>query len=452
MAEVGQFISGFARGSELALRRDAQERAAAEAAQRMKLQKLNYELRLGAAGRAEQAARRDQERLDLLRRSTELENRLKLNKIKQTDIQIANTFVKIAQEGDPGKLELIFRQSIRDAKGNPDSPQNKEFFSALKKMNDETKQQWAEMAANQWPLLDPGAVTRMFQLGATNKMPWAQVFDRLGSMSRKAATQGAMYNQPSMAGGAETLARAGETEAAKSLAETAKAVAEARSLSPGQVPPSIEVKPEETLWNRASGTTGLVPGLKELGQGILGQVGINVASEQLLKNRQAFVTTQQNLIRALAINPRYPVGEMNAIRKETNIEPGMLTDERTLRARMISINDSLSIRRNQALHDSASPRLSKTDRDNAASAANAIDNYLAVLGVPRNASAVTSGPGAVQELESLIDDIVRGADPAVVEKYKTMSLEDLKRLDIQSLSDAEAAAAGARWDEIDARR
>jgi len=142
--------------------------------------------------------------------------------------------------------------------------------------------------------------------------------------------------------------------------------------------------PTSTLWDMAEqgGVTGILPGATSAAQGITGQLGINVASEKLLEQRQTFATAKNDLIRSLSINPRFPVSEMERIANEINIEPGMATDKRTLQSRMRSVDEYLRGRltREQAAARDAS--LPAETRQNAATAAKDINNFLGVMGVP----------------------------------------------------------------------
>ena len=158
-------------------------------------------------------------------------------------------------------------------------------------------------------------------------------------------------------------------------------------------------RPGKTLFNMADEVTGVIPAVREGAQGITGQVGIDVASPELLENRQTFKTSQNELVRSLSINPRFPVGEINRIRKEINIEPGAFKDALTLKSRMRSVDASLRrrfVNETRAAQDKSLP--AKT-RQNAASAAKDIGNYLEILGVPQAGAQGTAGGVKFRVLE-----------------------------------------------------
>lgn len=149
--------------------------------------------------------------------------------------------------------------------------------------------------------------------------------------------------------------------------------------------PTATARPPQTLYEMAQTpfTTGAAPAAAAAVQGVLGQIGADVVSPEFTERRQAFGNAQGELIRSLAINPRFPVAEMERIRREINIEPGALTDPQTLLARMRSIDTSLRTRmanEERAANDASLPVDTRRD---AATAANDIRNFLTILGAPQ---------------------------------------------------------------------
>jgi hypothetical protein len=184
-------------------------------------------------------------------------------------------------------------------------------------------------------------------------------------------------------------------------------------------------RPNQTLYELAGTpfTTGVGPSVMSGVQGLLGQVGLNVVSPGLTERRQAFGTAQGELIRSLSINPRFPVAEMERIRSEVNIEPGVMTDPQTLLARMRSVDTSLRARlanEERAANDATLPVDARRD---AATAANDIRNFLSTLGVPQTAE---SPPPAAPRRGTLDRRVQTGAQPtppppavgAVVDGYR----------------------------------
>lgn len=143
--------------------------------------------------------------------------------------------------------------------------------------------------------------------------------------------------------------------------------------SGGERPP---IPAGEALYDQVGqGVTGAIPFVAELVSGITGQVGLPVA-EGTIERRQALRAAQQDLIRALAVNPRFPVAEMERIRQEVNITPGVLDSDEAMRARMRSIDKSLRIRLAQAERDAGDASLPSDMRSAQAQNAAAIRNFL----------------------------------------------------------------------------
>jgi hypothetical protein len=162
--------------------------------------------------------------------------------------------------------------------------------------------------------------------------------------------------------------------------------------------------PNQTLYALAQRplTTGLTPAALQYGQNVLGQFGANIIDPELTERRQTFSNTQGDLIRALSINPRYPVDEMKRIREEINIEPRAFTDPQSLLARMRSVGKSLRTRLADEERAGADPSLPVDDRRAALRAAEDIRNFLAKLGAPEDQSS-TAAPAAPPPRRNALD-------------------------------------------------
>jgi len=187
----------------------------------------------------------------------------------------------------------------------------------------------------------------------------------------------------------------GATPAAPAAAAPAAPVAPAAAPSGAGRPESAQ--PPRTLWEMAPRVTGAVPALAETVQGITGQAGVNVAPEGLIRDRQTFAAVQNDLIRALSVNPRFPVAEMQRIEREIAISPGVFTDPVSMRERMASVDTYLRGRlqnEDRAANDASLP---VDTRRAALSAANSIRDFLAQLGVPEGGGTSRSNqPAATQ--------------------------------------------------------
>lgn len=153
---------------------------------------------------------------------------------------------------------------------------------------------------------------------------------------------------------------------------------------PRRQQPAAPARP--TLYDLAPQVTGMVPGALAAAQGVTSQIpviGFNSAPPGLIENRQFFVNAQNEMIRALANNPRFPVAEMERIRREIDLSPGMLTDPRSLQERLRSIDTFLSGRLANEERAAQDTRLPVETRRAAAQAGNDIRNFIELMGVPR---------------------------------------------------------------------
>ena len=117
----------------------------------------------------------------------------------------------------------------------------------------------------------------------------------------------------------------------------------------------------------------------------LSWVGLPVGT-RTARARQTFSTTNQNFIRALSINPRFPVGEQERIREEISMASAILDSPELMQQRMIALNDDMTLRMNQAEADGNDVSLPIDLREMQKSNAREIRNYLAILCVPERPS------------------------------------------------------------------
>jgi hypothetical protein len=95
------------------------------------------------------------------------------------------------------------------------------------------------------------------------------------------------------------------------------------------------------LYKIAETTTGIVPSIQAAAQRFTGQVGIDVAPQELLENIQTFKTIQSDLRRSMRTAPKFLASEMAMLDKELDIEPSAFKDATTLLAQLRSIDKSI---------------------------------------------------------------------------------------------------------------
>jgi hypothetical protein len=144
-------------------------------------------------------------------------------------------------------------------------------------------------------------------------------------------------------------------------------------------------KPGRTLWDMKEWATGPASALKAWWNVPAAIMDMPV-DQRVTNARQGFATANQELIRSLAINPRFPVAEQERIKEEISVGSQFFDHPTLMRERMISLRNSLTTRMQQAERDANDPNLNEDLRSAQQSNVTTIQNYLAVLGVPAEGS------------------------------------------------------------------
>jgi hypothetical protein len=176
--------------------------------------------------------------------------------------------------------------------------------------------------------------------------------------------------------------------------------------------PDADSPNSETLWNMAN-VTGLRNSITNWAQGFTGQVGWNVADPEVQGKRQLMDTATRELIRALSINPRFPVAEMEAIAREVDIKPGAFKDVQTLQAQMSGVDRALRWRLENEARAASDRTLPSSTRQAAAAAVKDLRNFLGILGVPQDMSVgapTTATPKPAQDDASQLPPAPKGVD------------------------------------------
>ena len=160
--------------------------------------------------------------------------------------------------------------------------------------------------------------------------------------------------------------------------------------------------PEKTLFSRAGDFTGAVEATKRKAQGITGQVGLDVATEESLEAAQDFETAQNELVRAFRESSRYAASEAAALKKELNISLSPFEDPKSAEAKLRSIDKSLARRYENEVATFKDTTFGSDDRQDARMRAKAIAEFRANLGVP------PEGQGSASSTQGKVP---QGVDP-----------------------------------------
>lgn len=154
----------------------------------------------------------------------------------------------------------------------------------------------------------------------------------------------------------------------------------------------VEKKAEETLWEMADLSTGPWSAMRAGAGTVSGMVGLPTA-EKTDYARQYIRSAQNDLIRALSINPRFPVGEINRLKEEINISPKLLDNPDKLKTRMKAVDNYLKRRLEKEQSTSNDTNAPMNDRKAAATAAKDIGSFIKLLGVPEGSGGLPTVKG-----------------------------------------------------------
>jgi len=131
-----------------------------------------------------------------------------------------------------------------------------------------------------------------------------------------------------------------------------------------------------TLFELASEATGPVSAARAAA------ARVGISDPAVLSARTELRNSMQELSKALVVNDRFPVAEVERVRRDTDLDPAIIDNPEAMRARMIGLESYLSRRQSQAERDASDPSLPQSVREGQASNASSIRNFRAVMGVP----------------------------------------------------------------------
>jgi hypothetical protein len=155
--------------------------------------------------------------------------------------------------------------------------------------------------------------------------------------------------------------------------------------SAAQGPGPDEAGVNNTLWGLAPNYAGIVPnvvaGATRVGGAFIPGVGELGKDQQYAVQRAD--TEKGRFISALAVNPRFPVAEMQRIEREISIGAKFLDNAASVRTRMVAVDDYLAKEQIKEEKASVDKNLPVTEQNAARTAANDIKSFRQVLGVPQ---------------------------------------------------------------------
>ncbi len=142
------------------------------------------------------------------------------------------------------------------------------------------------------------------------------------------------------------------------------------------------VDPQETLWSLAEDATGIIKTITAGASQVSGALGGPIA-EEVVSARQKFKASENSVIRAFSLNPRYPVAEQKRIKENIAIGPKFLDSKSLMHSRMRAIDSFLRQELALAEFESRRPGIDRSAKAKEEQLINAISGFLDGLGVPQ---------------------------------------------------------------------
>ena len=154
----------------------------------------------------------------------------------------------------------------------------------------------------------------------------------------------------------------------------------------------------ESLWEIGSKATGAIEAGLRGAQGIVGQFGGQVASDESIQGKQKLEAAMGALTRSFREGSKYSATEDKRLREELDITVGTFKDPITFQNKMRSLDETLETRMNELSDIVKSPELFDIEhRQEAFKQGNAINNFRSQMNVPPEDGAEVSAENTPPE-------------------------------------------------------
>jgi hypothetical protein len=161
----------------------------------------------------------------------------------------------------------------------------------------------------------------------------------------------------------------------------------AQEIMPDQLPRPDRALPQpgNTLYDMALLATGPESAFKASAAYPLAWMGVE-HDDKVVYARQALRIATREFVQTMSLNPRYPMGEQDIIRKDIAALPQLIDSPPLMQDRMRSLGDALRFRLLKVKEDARDTSLVAEHRKEARRAAATIENFLDLLGAPSGMS------------------------------------------------------------------
>ena len=170
-----------------------------------------------------------------------------------------------------------------------------------------------------------------------------------------------------------------------------------------------EIPQEQTLYALADEATGIGPGAKAAAAKGLGPLG-GYTAEATTTAKAQFLASENSLIEAFRLNPRYPQSEIKRIQSNIDIMPKFWDSAEQMRARMAGSRTFLETELASVEWNLQNPTITAKERSEEETTRRGIKRYLRVLGKPPediSAEAVKANEGKLASIAEQIAEIDR---------------------------------------------
>ena len=175
-----------------------------------------------------------------------------------------------------------------------------------------------------------------------------------------------------------------------------------------------EIPQEQTLYALADEATGIGPGAKAAAAKGLGPLG-GYTAEATTTAKAQFLASENSLIEAFRLNPRYPQSEIKRIQSNIDIMPKFWDSAEQMRARMAGSRTFLETELASVEWNLQNPTITAKERSEEETTRRGIKRYLRVLGKPPediSAEAVKANEGKLASIAEQIAEIDRQIEAA----------------------------------------